>query len=110
MGISQQGSAPTSDVVEETPRQMPSKRPEQQKDSHDQSDIFGGASAPPSSPIFQNQLDQGRMLGFDFARDPLKQHGLQLFRILTDHLALTPLIKHKALWSEFPLRPPFERC
>ena len=73
VGISQQPQVPARDVVEEaqTPRQVPSKRPEQQKNTHDQSDIFGGASAPPSSPIFQNQPDQGRMLGFDFARDPL---------------------------------------
>ena len=74
LGNSQQRESSTRDAVEEaqTPRQVPSKRPEQQKSTHDQSDIFGGASALPSSPIFQNQPDQGRMLGFNLARDPLK--------------------------------------
>ena len=62
MGSSQQRSAPTRDVVEEaqTPRQVPTKRPEQQKSSHDQSDIFGGASALPSSPILRTNRIKGR--------------------------------------------------
>jgi hypothetical protein len=73
IGQQQQPTAPVRDAVEDaqTPRQAQSKRPEQQKNSHDQSDAFDGTSAPASSPVLENQPDQGKMLGFDFARDPL---------------------------------------
>jgi cytochrome c peroxidase len=72
-GIGQQRPAPARDAVEDaqTPRPAASKRPEQQKTAHDQSNIFSGADAPPSSPAFDNQPDQGKMLGFDLSRDPL---------------------------------------
>ncbi len=72
-GIGQQRPAQQPDAVQEaqTPRQVESKRPEQQKTQHDQSDIFQGTIAPSSSSAFENQPDQGKMLGFDFARDPL---------------------------------------
>jgi cytochrome c peroxidase len=72
-GISQQRSGPIPDAVQDaqTPRQVDPKRPEQQKNSHDQSDVFDGSNAPPSSTALQSQPDEGKMLGFDFARDPL---------------------------------------
>jgi hypothetical protein len=74
-GIGQQKerTTPVPDAVEDaqTPRQVQSKRPEQQKNSHDQSDVFDGTRAPASSSVLENQPDQGKMLGFDFARDPL---------------------------------------
>jgi hypothetical protein len=72
-GTGQQRPAPALDAVEEGQnlRQVESKRPEQQKTTHDQSDIFGSPSAPPSSSVLPNQPDEGKMLGFDFARDPL---------------------------------------
>ena len=72
-GMTQQRPEPLPDAVQDaqTPRQVESKRPEQQKNSHDQSDIFGGSNAPPSSTALQSQPDEGKMLGFDFARDPL---------------------------------------
>jgi cytochrome c peroxidase len=65
--------APRPDAVEEaqSPRPMPGSRPEQKKNPHDLSGIFAAAKAPPSSPAFQAQPDQGEMRGFDFARDPL---------------------------------------
>ena len=71
-GISQQ-TPPSPDAVQEaqTPRQVQVARPEQQKTSHDQADIFSATNAPSSSPVFETQPDQGKMLGFDFARDPL---------------------------------------
>jgi cytochrome c peroxidase len=73
MGISQQRTPTAPDAVQEaqTPRQVQLTRPEQQPTSHDQSDIFSPTNAPPSSPAFETQPDQGKMLGFDFARDPL---------------------------------------
>ncbi len=61
------------DAVQEaqTPREVPATRPEQQKNEHDRSDVFSAAKAPPSSPAFKTQPDEGKILGFDFYRDPL---------------------------------------
>jgi cytochrome c peroxidase len=73
VGTGQQQPKTAPDAVQEaqTARQVQSKRAEQQQTKHDQSDIFTGTNAPPSSPMLDNQPDQGKMLGFDFARDPL---------------------------------------
>jgi len=72
-GVGQQAAAPPGEAIQEaqTTRQAQSQRPEEQKSSHDQSDIFRGASAPSSSTVLPTQPDEGKMLGFDFARDPL---------------------------------------
>ncbi len=61
------------DAVQEaqTPREAAATRPEQQKNDHDRSDVFSAAKAPPSSPAFKTQPDEGKILGFDFYRDPL---------------------------------------
>jgi cytochrome c peroxidase len=61
------------DAVQEAERTAgaPSKRPEQQKNSHDQSNVFSADRADPSSPIFKTQPKEGRISGFDFYRDPL---------------------------------------
>jgi cytochrome c peroxidase len=53
------------------PSQVKPTRPEQQKNPHDNSDVFNPSKAPPASPIFQTQPKQGKVSGFDFARDPL---------------------------------------
>jgi cytochrome c peroxidase len=72
IGISQQ-RPPEADVVQDaqTPRQVQITRPEQQQTQHDQSGVFSATNAPPSSAALEMQPDQGKMLGFDFARDPL---------------------------------------
>jgi cytochrome c peroxidase len=72
-GISQQPTRPVADVIQDaqTPRQVQITRPEQQPTAHDQSNIFSATNAPSSSPAFDTQPDQGKMLGFDLARDPL---------------------------------------
>uniref|UniRef100_C6E5E2 Cytochrome c peroxidase n=1 Tax=Geobacter sp. (strain M21) TaxID=443144 RepID=C6E5E2_GEOSM len=55
----------------QTPREVARTRPEQQKDQHDNSDLFTATKAEPSSTAFKNQPDEGKILGFDFYRDPL---------------------------------------
>jgi hypothetical protein len=72
-GISQQRARPIADVVQDaqTPRQVQITRPDQQPTAHDQSNIFSATNEPSSSPAFETQPDQGKMLGFDLARDPL---------------------------------------
>lgn len=64
---------PLPDAVEEvqTPRAVPLDRPEQQLSAHDQSPQFVAPNAQPSSTAFKNQPDEGKVLGFDFYRDPL---------------------------------------
>lgn len=55
----------------QTPREVPKTRPEQQINQHDRSDVFSGTKADPSSTAFKRQPDEGKMLGFDFYKDPL---------------------------------------
>ncbi|MGH8684372.1 MAG: cytochrome B6, partial [Nitrosospira sp.] len=55
----------------QTVRETPITRPEQKKSEHDRSNIFGSSNAAPSSPAFDSQPDKGKILGFDFYRDPL---------------------------------------
>jgi cytochrome c peroxidase len=64
---------PPADAVQDaqTPRQVPETRPEQRKSEHDRSRVFApGAPAPSSSSALPSQPDEGRVVGFDFARDP----------------------------------------
>ncbi|HJU04030.1 MAG TPA: hypothetical protein VJ692_02685 [Nitrospiraceae bacterium] len=64
--------APHDAVAEaQEPRAVPIERPEQRKTAHDRSGIFEAQKARPSSPVFQNQLRDGKISGFDFYRDPL---------------------------------------
>jgi cytochrome c peroxidase len=73
---------PGADAVEQaqTTRTVPATRPEQQKTPHDASNIFDPSNAPPSSPAFQGQPDQGEVRGFDFSRDPFgAKRPLQTF-------------------------------
>ncbi len=64
---------PPHDAVADaqTPRAVPADRPEQKKDEHDRSNRFDAANAAPSSPALEDQPEEGKLKGFDFARDPL---------------------------------------
>lgn len=55
----------------QTVRETSVTRPEQKKSEHDRSNIFNAPNAAPSSPAFDSQPDKGKILGFDFYRDPL---------------------------------------
>lgn len=63
----------TDDAVmdAQTPRAVPVKRVEQQKNAHDNSQTFSAVNAPPASTGFAEQPEEGKMTGFDFYRDPL---------------------------------------
>lgn len=64
--------APHDAVMEaQAPREVAKTRPEQRLDQYDTSDAFTAAKAQPSSTAFKNQPDEGKILGFDFVRDPL---------------------------------------
>ena len=64
---------PAVDAVAEaqTPRPAPQNRPEQKKTDKDDPNRFAATNAQPSSPVFTQQPDQGKITGFDFYRDPL---------------------------------------
>ncbi len=64
---------PLPDAVEDaqTPREVDRKRPEQQLNSHDKSEIFAAPKAPVSAQPVKQQPDQGEVRGFDLSRDPL---------------------------------------
>ena len=64
--------APSGDAVQnaQTVREVPTTRPEQKKNEHDRSNVFDAQNAMPASPAFNNQPDKGKVLGFDFSRDP----------------------------------------
>jgi cytochrome c peroxidase len=73
VALAQTPNRPQRDAVTEAqqPSQIKITRPEQQKNPHDNSDVFSPAKASPSSPVFETQPKQGKLSGFDFARDPL---------------------------------------
>jgi hypothetical protein len=52
-------------------RAVPAERPEQQLTDHDRSDVFDFKKPAPITPALKGQDKQGRITGFDFARDPL---------------------------------------
>lgn len=61
------------DAVEEAQRRptAPIQRPEQKQSDHDRTVAATAPKAAPLSPAFKNQAKEGRLSGFDFARDPL---------------------------------------
>src|SRR5262245_58872754 len=74
VAFSQHAAPPlVADAVAEaqTPRAVPETRPEQRRTAHDRSDVFSAHKAEPSSTVLQHQPDHGKVLGFDFYRDPL---------------------------------------
>jgi cytochrome c peroxidase len=60
---------PAADAT--TVRGAPADRPEQQLTDHDRSDAFDPRKPAPVSPALKGQPKEGRITGFDFARDPL---------------------------------------
>lgn len=66
-------SARRPDAVEDaqTPRAVAQRRPEQSKTEKDEAGRFKADAAQPSSVVLKEQPDEGKILGFDFYRDPL---------------------------------------
>ncbi|SFW31430.1 cytochrome B6 [Nitrosovibrio sp. Nv17] len=66
-------AARTADAVDDAQqiRETATTRPEQRKTPHDESGAFAASATEASSPTFERQPDQGKILGFDFYRDPL---------------------------------------
>src|SRR3954451_2414052 len=52
-------------------RTVPVERPEQRLTDHDRSPQFDPTKPAPLTPALKSQPKEGRITGFDFARDPL---------------------------------------
>ena len=61
------------DAVREaqTSQRAEAKRPEQEQNEHDRSDVFSAKKAVPVSPVLSQQPKEGKVSGFDLFRDPL---------------------------------------
>lgn len=101
-----------ADAVTEaqTPREVPITRVEQRKNDHDLSNIFASDNAQPSSTAFQDQPEQGKILGFDFYRDPLnaKKPMMTFEEIMKDDIAMKPKVmetQRKLLERRYNLNP-----
>jgi cytochrome c peroxidase len=106
-----QTANPPRDATAEaqTPRQVPTTRPEQQKTDHDQMD-FDSRKAMPASPVFKTQPKEGQISGFDFYRDPLNaDHPFTTFEeIMQKESAARPTVmgaQRKLLESRYDLTP-----
>ncbi len=89
-------------------------RPEQKKNEHDRSDVFAAPNAKPSSSAFDNQPDKGKVLGFDFYRDPLNaKRPMQMFdEIMKADVADRPKVmktQRELLLRRYDLTPRFDR-
>lgn len=109
-------NAATKDAVAEaqTPRQDQATRPEQKKSSHDESEIFYAPKAQPSSTAFAEQPDEGKILGFDFYRDPLNSpRPMMTFKEVMDQdiaeKAKVMDLQRNLLESRYNLNPEFSK-
>lgn len=109
------GEAKPHDAVAEaqTPKPAAGNRPELQKSGHDRSDLFRATSAQPASNALGGQPDQGKVLGFDFYRDPLDaRQPMQTFEeTLQADRAAKPKVaadQRKLLESRYDLNPRFD--
>lgn len=92
----------------QTVRKASNTAPEQKKSEHDRSNIFAAPNALPSSSAFQKQPDNGKVLGFDFYRDPLNaKKPMQTFEetMETDVTERPKIMKtqHELLRSRYDL-------
>lgn len=91
-------------------RNVPSERPEQRLTEHDRSDLFNPAKPAPINPALKSQPNQGRITGFDFARDPLNaEKPFTLFaEVMKKESEARPKVMaahRKLLESRYNLRP-----
>lgn len=104
---------PGDTVVEvQTPSEVPITRPEQKKSEHDKSGIFAATQAKPNSTALEQQPDAGKVLGFDFYRDPLnaKKPMVTFDDVMNSDVADKPKVmetQRKLLESRYNLTPKF---
>jgi cytochrome c peroxidase len=86
-----------------------SDRPEAKKNAHDKSERFDPANTPPSSTALADQPEKGKILGFDFRRDPLnsKKPMMSPEEIMKEDIAAKPKVmalQKKLLEARYDLK------
>jgi hypothetical protein len=83
--------------------------PSSKKAAHDNSDVFSGSQAIPSSPVFQGQLKQGNA-GFDFYQfRPSLPNPEAIMQRLAAHKPKVMDAQNKLLESGYDLQPRLDR-
>src|SRR5687768_8862016 len=110
-------SARRPDAIEDaqTPRAVAQRRPEQAKTEKDDPARFKADKAQPSSEVLKDQPDQGKILGFDLARDPLnaKKPMEKAEEITAKDIADKPGVmdaQKQLLESRYNLTPKFDNA
>src|SRR5437763_15491982 len=90
----QPGARPDAVQDAQIPRTVPVERPEQQKSPHDRSPLVRAPQAVPASNALAGQPEEGKVLGFDFYRDPLnaKQPMQTLDEVMQADVAAKPQV------------------
>jgi len=108
----QSAPKPPADAVgrAQTPSPVQSARPEQAKNSHDQSSAFHAKNAVPASPVEASQPNAGKITGFDFYRDPLNadKPNLSPEEVMKKETANKPAVmeaQRRLLASRYELQP-----
>jgi cytochrome c peroxidase len=104
------GARPEAVQDAQIPRTVPVERPEQQKSTHDRSPLFLAPQAVPSSQALAGQPEEGKVLGFDFYRDPLNaKQPMQTFdEVMQADVAAKPQVmatQRQLLESRYNLQP-----
>jgi cytochrome c peroxidase len=89
---------------------VPVERPEQQKSAHDRSPLFLAPQVVPASQALAGQPEEGKVLGFDFYRDPLnaKQPMQTLDEVMQADVAAKPQVmatQRQLLERRYHLQP-----
>jgi cytochrome c peroxidase len=109
----QPGARPDAVQDAQIPRTVPVERPEQQKSAHDRSPLFLAPQAVPASQALAGQPEEGKVLGFDFYRDPLnaKQPMQTLDEVMQADIAAKPQVmatQRQLLERRYNLQPPLD--
>ena len=104
------GARPDAVQDAQIPRTVPVERPEQQKAAHDRSPLFLAPQAVPASQALAGQPEEGKVLGFDFYRDPLnaKQPMQTLDEVMQADVAAKPQVmatQRQLLERRYHLQP-----
>src|SRR3954453_5656745 len=102
---------PASEAL--TVRNVKQERPEQQVTEHDRSPAFDMTKPAPLTKALKNQTKEGRILGFDFARDPLNSDRPfttfdEVMKTESAARASVTAAQRKLLESRYTLQPQFD--
>jgi cytochrome c peroxidase len=92
------------------PAKVAGNRPELRQSDHDKSDVFDPKKAMSINPALKAQPKEGKMLGFDFARDPLNSDKpmtalAEVMKLETEQKPKVMAAHRKWLESRYNLTP-----